>query len=145
MPLADRYNLSYVFDEDEWYVSDKDGNDVTDAADEIYDELTAAMDTVREESSVVLNDIFPDMDMRSSLQQYAHFEAKTELEHAVVYSEIDYDAAVPPFKSSAKNYFIESVYPDGEVEDWVVNQQENGGYVHLFQSHIEEHVPGLKV
>ena len=77
------------------------------------------------------------------VRKEAGLEAKTPFEHAVFYSEFDFELAVPQVATTTKFYFPQGVYPDGNVIDFVVTQQENGGFIHLFQSYIDENVPGI--
>ena len=135
--------MAFTLDTGEWLVVDKDGNDVTDEADELYDQLTEALELIRLESPTVLDENVPDINMRASLRKEAGLEAKTPFEHAVFYSEFDFELAVPPIATTTKFYFSQGVYPDGNVTDFVVTQQENGGFIHLFQSYIDENVPGV--
>ena len=88
------------------------------------------------------NDL-PDINRRGALAMTG-FNPRTPVEMAIEYEELDFDDAITAHSVGVKYYDVSTVY-DGESPDYIVTQQDNGGYVHLLRSYVQDNIPGMTV
>ena len=82
---------------------------------------------------------WPDINRHGGLAMMG-FKPRTPVEMAIEYEEFDWDAAITVHSTGVKYYDVSTVY-DGEAPDYIVIHQDNGGYVHLLRSYVQENIP----